>query len=105
MTTSFEVHDEQPGGVLVDLEQILPELQSFADKWVWHILEISAIGDIRSVWPAGMRDLMERATRDRPVEVEWRQLLALANAILQVIDCYIEGYRPGKATTEPDVVL
>lgn len=102
-----EIKDSDLNGRLtVELKDLLLALPAEAKQLSWSILDLEAAGDLGP--DKNMLDL-ERKIKESPLglQVDWDELLRLANSFFQVINTTIVGIKPGNQSprlVEPDEI-
>jgi len=92
---AIEISDSDPNGfVAVDLQDLLMVLPGEAKHLWWSILEFEATGDLGP--SKNMLDF-ENQIKASPLglQMQWDQLIGLANSIFQVINATIVGITAG----------
>jgi hypothetical protein len=85
------------------LADILDRLDPAASNWVWVISEIQGVGDVSSIWAAGIVDL-EQQSIEHPqgIQFTWPQIKILARQLTDLWDLTLAAYPPAAVVPEYD---
>jgi hypothetical protein len=79
----------------LELADILDRLDPAAANWVWVISEIQGVGDISSMWAAGIVDLEQQAiAHPQGIQFTWPQIKILARQLTDLWDVTLAAYPP-----------
>jgi hypothetical protein len=85
------------------LADILDRLDAPASTWIWVISEIHAVGDVSSIWPAGIVDLEQQVlNHPQGIQLAWPQLQLLARQVSDVWDLSLAAYQSEALIPEYD---
>jgi hypothetical protein len=98
---ALEIFDvDEHGKLSATLHEVLALTDPPGSRLFWTLRYIEAKGDVRSVWPAGLKDLeTSPSSRKFGLELPWEQLLGIASLLREVVDIRLDGWvrlpRPG----------
>ena len=91
---AIEISDSDDGVLTVELPDLLLALPEEAKHLWWSILDLEAIGDLGP--GKNMLDFEnEIKTSPHGLQMQWEQLISLANSLFQIINGTIVGITPG----------
>lgn len=104
MANKVEIRDQQNGVLIVSLVKILNAVASLGQNLGWYILHLQATGDLGEERSLGK--LMDRINQAQEAyQIDWSELVVLANHLDQVIDGVFVGckdQKPFKKSCEDD---